>query len=370
MDFAAQQWGAEPVPCRRVGVGACMSERVVMVGAGYWSQFQAEGWREAGAPLAAICNRHLASAQTLAQRLGVPACYDDIEAMLDAERPTLVDVCLPPVAQQAAVSAALARGIPTICQKPFGSDLKHAQAMTALAEAAGVPLVIHENFRFTPWFRELRRCIDAGLFGRVHSIAFRLRPGDGQGPQAYLDRQPYFQLMPEFLVRETAVHFIDSFRYLMGEVRAVTARLRQLNPVIAGEDAGLLLFEYDDLRTGLFDGNRLNGHPAVNPRRTMGEMWLEGERGVMRLDGNARLWWQPHHGTESHHAYDDGAGRGAFGGASTALQAHVLAHLRHGATLENGASNYLVNLQVQAAAYRSHATGQRVVMAGFDPQHL
>jgi predicted dehydrogenase len=203
----------------------------------------------------------------------------------------------------------------------------------------------------------------------VHGVAFRLRPGDGQGAQAYLDRQPYFQQMPEFLVRETAVHFIDTFRFLMGEVRAVTARLRKLNPVIAGEDAGVLIFEYDDDRTGLFDGNRLNEHPAQNLRRTMGEMWLEGERGVMRMEGQARLWWQPHGGSESPHAYDDGAGRGAFGGASTALQAHVLAHLRHGTPLENAAHDYLANLHVQTAAYHSHASGRRVPMAGFDPHH-
>lgn len=346
-----------------------MNERIVMVGAGYWAQFQVEGWRDAGAPLVAIGNRHIENAQALAQRYGVPRCYSDIATMLDAERPTLVDVVLPPVAQEAAVRAAIERGIPTICQKPFGANLEQAEAMTALAEAAGVPLVIHENFRFAPWFREMRRCIDAGVFGRVHSIAFRLRPGDGQGPQAYLDRQPYFQQMPEFLVRETAVHFIDTFRFLMGDVRAVTARLRRLNPVIAGEDAGLLIFEYDDERTGLFDGNRLNGHPATNLRRTMGEMWLEGEHGVMRLDGHAQLWWQPHQGTETCHDYDDGTGRGAFGGASTALQAHVLAHLRQGTALENGAREYLANLHVQAAVYHSHASGRRVPMAGFDPHH-
>jgi len=150
-------------------------------------------------------------------------------------------------------------------------------------------------------------------------------------------------------------------------VRAVSARLRRLNPVIAGEDAGVLIFEYDDARTGLFDGNRLNEHPATNLRRTMGEMWLEGERGVMRLDGEARLWWQPHGGNEARHAYDDGADRGAFGGASTALQAHVLAHLRDGAPLENAARDYLVNLHVQAAAYHSHASGRRVLMSAFDP---
>lgn len=343
-----------------------MNERVVMVGAGYWAQFQVEGWRDAGAPLCAIANRHLDAAQALAHRYGVPACYSDVARMLDEQAPALVDVCLPPVAQAAAVRAALERRIPTICQKPFGTDLAQAESLTAMAEAAGVPLVIHENFRFAPWFREMRRCIEQGLFGRLHGAAFRLRPGDGQGPSAYLDRQPTFQQMPEFLVRETAVHLIDTFRYLLGEIRAVTARLRRLNPVIAGEDAGLLIFEHDDDRSSLFDGNRLNGHPSGDPRRTMGEMWLEGERGVMRLDGEARLWWQPHGGTEAAHAYDDGAGRGAFGGASTALQAHVLAHLRSGAPLENTARDYLVNLQVQLAAYRSNASGQRIRMADFD----
>jgi predicted dehydrogenase len=172
--------------------------------------------------------------------------------------------------------------------------------------------------------------------------------------------------MPQLLVRETAVHFIDTFRYLMGEVRAVTARLRRLNPVIAGEDAAVIHFEFDDDRTGLFDGNRLNDHVAQNTRRTMGEMWLEGEAGVLRLDGDARLWFKPHGGNESEHAYDRG-GAGAFGGACTALQAHVLSHLAHGTALENDAASYLTNLAVQAAVYQSHATGRRVVLDRFDP---
>jgi D-apiose dehydrogenase len=343
-----------------------MEECIAMVGAGYFAQFQLEGWRDAGAPVAALCDLDVVRANTLARRFDDPRCFTNAADMFDAVQPTLVDVVLPPQAQASVVRAALERHIPTICQKPFGVDLAEAEAMTAFAEAQGTPLVVHENFRFTPWFRECRRLIDAGHFGRLNGITFRLRPGDGQGASAYLDRQPYFQKMPQLLVRETAVHFIDTFRFLMGEVLAVTARLRRLNPVIAGEDAGLLLFEFTDEATGLFDGNRLNDHVAQNPRRTMGQMWLEGERGVLRLDGDARLWWKPHHGAETEHVYAQG-GTGAFGGACTALQAHVLAHLRTGAALHNSARDYLINLHVQAAVYHSHATGRRVVMAQFDP---
>jgi D-apiose dehydrogenase len=330
-----------------------------MVGAGYFAQFHLEGWRDSGAPVMALCDLDSARAEALAKRYESPRCFASASEMFDAVRPTLVDVVLPPHAQAEVVRAALQRRIPTVCQKPFGADLAEAEALTAFAEAQGTLLVVHENFRFTPWFRECRRLIDANHFGRLHAISFRLRPGDGQGPQAYLERQPYFQTMPQLLVRETAVHFIDTFRYLMGEVHAVTARLRRLNPVIAGEDAGLVIFEFADAATGLFDGNRLNDHVAHNPRLTMGEMWLEGEHGVLRLDGDARLWWKPQHGTEAEHDYTRGS-VGAFGGACTALQSHVLAHLRHGAPLENSARDYLDNLRVQAAIYESHATGRRI----------
>jgi predicted dehydrogenase len=336
--------------------------RIAVVGAGYFAPFHLEGWQQAGAQVVALCDLDAARAQALALRFGIEQTFADVAQMLNAVDVDLVDVVLPPQAQAAVVRAALDRRRATICQKPFGRDLADAGAMTAWAEAANVPLVVHENFRFTPWFRESRRLIDAGLFGRLYGLTFRLRPGDGQGPRAYLARQPYFQQMPQLLVRETAVHFIDTFRYLCGEVLAVTARLRRLNPVIAGEDAGLVIFEFDDDRMALFDGNRLNDHVAANPRRTLGEAWIEGEAGVLRLDGDARLWWKPHHGDEAEHSYERG-GDSAFGGACTALQAHVLAHLHSGAPLENQARDYLVNLQVQAAIYHSHDIGARVSMA-------
>jgi predicted dehydrogenase len=209
--------------------------------------------------------------------------------------------------------------------------------------------------------------MDAGQLGTPHGVAFRLRPGDGQGPRAYLDRQPYFQTMPRLLVVETAIHWIDTFRFLLGEVEAVYARLRKINPMIAGEDAGYIVFEFAGGATGLFDGNRLNDHVAANPRRTMGEMWLEGSAGVLRLDGEARLWWKPHQSGEAEHRYDRGPSDAFGGGACERLQRHVVRHFLAGAPLENTAREYLANLRVQEAAYRSHAEGRRIELTGFRP---
>jgi predicted dehydrogenase len=342
--------------------------RVAAAGAGYFSQFQYLGWRNIPeVELVALSNRDRGKGEAMATRFGVPRVFGEFEEMLDATRPDLVDIITPPPTHRAFVAAAVARRIPVICQKPFGESYADAVAMTELAERAGVPLVVHENFRWEPWYREAKRLIEAGQLGTLHSVAFRLRPGDGQGPRAYLDRQPYFQTMPRLLVVETAIHWIDTFRFLMGEVEAVYARLRKVNPVIAGEDAGYIVFEFAGGATGLFDGNRLNDHVAANPRRTMGEMWLEGSAGVLRLDGEARLWWKPHQRDEIEHRYDSGPTDTFGGGACEWLQRHVVRHFLEGAPLENTAREYLVNLRAQEAVYRSHAEGRRIELAGFRP---
>jgi predicted dehydrogenase len=342
--------------------------KVLGVGAGYFSQFQYMGWqRMQDATCVGIVNRDQAKARVLADRFGVPQIFADLDVALAAVEPDLVDIITPPPTHRDMVDRCVARGVPAICQKPFGADWADALAITAIAERAGVPLVVHENIRWTPCYREAKRLIDTGVLGTPHAVAFRLRPGDGQGPRAYLDRQPYFQQMPRLLVMETAIHWIDTFRYLMGEVDAVTARLRRMNPVIAGEDAGYIVFEFAGGTTGLFDGNRLNDHVAANPRRTMGELWLEGSAGVLRLDGDARLWWKPHHGDEVAHAYDPGPADTFAGGACEWLQRHVVRHFIEGAPLENTARAYLANLRVQEAVYRSHLEGRRISLAGFDP---
>lgn len=342
--------------------------RVLGVGAGYFSQFQYLGWqRIAGVECVGIVNRDSAKARALAERFGIAAVFSSLDDALAATQPQLVDIITPPETHHAFVAQCVAAGIPAICQKPFGTDYADALAITELAEAAGVPLVIHENIRWQPWYREAKRLLDAGRLGTLHSVAFRLRPGDGQGPRAYLDRQPYFQNMPLFLIKETAIHWIDTFRYLAGEVQSVYAALRRINPVIAGEDAGVVVFGFDCGATGLFDGNRLNDHVATNPRRTMGEAWIEGSAGVLRLDGEARLWWKPHQGAEAEHAYDRGPDDTFGGGACEWLQRHVVAHFRSGAPLENTAREYLTNLRVQAAVYHSAAVHRRIVLARFDP---
>jgi D-apiose dehydrogenase len=349
--------------------------RVAIIGAGYFSQFHARGWAQMNnAQIVAICDPAREKAAALAKQCQLNeavSVHDSVEQMLDQVKADIVDIVIPPDSHNAVVTAAIQRCQRVICQKPFGRDYAEAVALTDAAEEAGVSLVVHENFRFMPWYREAKRLVDTGSLGRLHQLSFRLRPGDGQGESAYLSRQPYFQKLLRFLIAETGIHFVDVSRFLFGEIVAVTARLRRINPHIAGEDAGVVLFEFANGALGNFDGNRCNEHVAEDLRRTMGEMWLETSTGVLRLDGDARLWWKPHagkvHEQEREHVYERGDLTTFGGGACGLLQQHVLDSFVAGKKSENTARDYLTNLRIQEAIYESHEGKKRIEIQHFVP---
>jgi predicted dehydrogenase len=328
--------------------------RVAAIGTGYFSQYHYDGWsRIPDASLVGICTRsNKEKLHDIASRYGVNDTYLDAATMLDEIEPDLVDIITTPETHMKFVALASERGIPAICQKPLAPTYEEACEIVTLAEEADSLLVVHENWRFKPWFREIRAMIDSGIIGQPFSIAFRLRPGDGQGPDAYLARQPYFQKMPRFLIHETGIHMVDVFRFLMGEVTGVFARLRRLNPNIAGEDAGYVVFDFTS-GAGVFDGNRLSDAPARNPRLTMGSLLVEGPLGTIRLDGDGLIWIKPHGKEEYLHEYN-WEDRGYSGDCVHALQAHVVAHLLNGFPIENTAREYLRNVEIEKAIYSSN----------------
>jgi hypothetical protein len=133
----------------------------------------------------------------------------------------------------------------------------------------------------------------------------------------------------------------------------VLADLRRLNPAIAGEDAGLIIFDLPGGVRGVLDGNRLADHAADNTRRTMGELLVEGSAASVRLDGQGRLWLRAH-GSREEAQVGFGFNDTAFGGDCVFnLCDHVARHMLDGAPLENEASDYLVVQAIERACYAS-----------------
>ena len=330
---------------------------VACVGAGYFASFHHEAWqRHPDCDLIAVADQDIAKASAT----GAPA-FSELSEILQIQTPDIIDLVVPPPAHAALVQTAIAaRPKAIICQKPFGTSIAEAEMLAKAAHDAGVPLIIHENFRFQPWYREAYKAMEDGVIGDVHQITFRLRTGDGQGPRAYLDRQPYFQTMPRLLVHETAVHWIDTFRYLLGQIRGVYADTRRMNPVIAGEDAAHILFDFNGTQRALFDGNRLLDHAAENCRTTLGEALIEGTEGTLDLRGDGSLWLRRFGEQISHPILAAQHWPGFAGDCVYALNNHVVRALAGEGEFENEASDYITVRHIEEAIYTSARDQRRI----------
>lgn len=334
--------------------------RGVGLGAGYFSHYQYEAWnRIPEVEMVAIYNRTEAKAREAAERHGIARIYTDWRAMLDAELPGFVDIITPPETHEEMCAEAARRGIPIICQKPLAPTFAESRRIVENARAAGVRFMVHENWRWQPWYRKIREIANSGEIGAFTHLSFRMRTGDGWGEDAYRARQPFFREYPRLLVYETGVHFIDTFRYLLGEITEVYANLRQLNPVIRGEDTGQLFFRHASGATSILDANRYNENESEDPRFTFGDLRIDAMGGHLTMDTAATLRLKPL-GKPAYEVEYPHERRGFAGDCVYALQRHFVDCLQSGEEFEGNGEDYLKTLRVVDAVYESAARRQVV----------
>jgi len=341
--------------------------KVCVVGAGYYAQFHLAAWaRMSGVEIVGIADMDSKRARQAVVAWPDANVFHDAEDMVHRCKPDLVDIITPEATHGPLVGLLAGKSRTLMCQKPMAPTLEAARVMADVASQAGTELLIHENFRFQPWFREARHLLDEGVLGVPQQLTFRFRPGDGRGPDAYLQRQPYFRTMKHFLVHETVVHYTDTFRYLLGEVRCVTARLRRVNPAIAGEDAGIVVYEFASGAIAILDANRDLEHDAAEPRYTQGSMLLEGGLATWRLDGMARTWLRRRgQASETHHT---SFARVVPNGDSVFNYLTAMVKALSGDSASNAdieasrASAYLHNVEIEQAIYQSAAEGRTITL--------
>ncbi|MCA9128968.1 MAG: cyclase family protein [Planctomycetales bacterium] len=337
--------------------------RGLVIGAGYFSDFHLDAWyRLPGAEIVCVCDLDRDKARHMANKHGVPEASSDVAAALDRQDLDFVDIVTPPRNRIELVRQAIERGLPTICQKPLADDFAAAREIVDLVRSHDVPFMVHENFRFQPWYREMKRLLDDEAIGsKLHSINVRSRMGDGWGPEAYLSRQPYFRTMPRLLVHETGVHFVDTFRFLAGEIVQCQALLRRLNPDIVAEDAGQLTFRFENGAIGVWDANRYNESLSPDFRYTFGEMVIEADGGSLWLDSDGTITIKKLGQSPTRHTYDPSR-LGFAGDCVAATQQHFLDVLDGKCAAETSPTEYLKTLQVVEALYVSSSQNRPITV--------
>jgi len=325
----------------------------VIIGGGYFSQFHCDAWnRIPQVYISALCDLEESRMKGVTQTFGIPNQYADYKEMLIKEKPDFVDIITPPETHYEIVAFAADLGINIICQKPLTPTYEESKKIVNYAKEKNISLVIHENFRFQPWHREIKKLIDQGEIGELFNLNFRSRMGDGWGDGAYLARQPYFREYKKLLIYETGVHYIDTFRYHGGEVDNVYAKLRQLNPIIKGEDAALMFLNFKSGSHALWDANRYNENNFKKSRYTFGEYLLEGSKGSIRLYPDGKMTIQKLGELEKEHFYIHND-VGFAGDCCYIFQKDYVDQFFGGRNFETSGENYLKTLRVQEAIYES-----------------
>ena len=332
--------------------------RIAIVGTGYFSQFHFDAWIRLQVKVVAICSLNENDAIYYSKKFNNCPIYSNFKKMIEEIDLDFIDIVIPPKDHLKLIKIAANKNVNIICQKPFTNSYSEAVDAVNISNKNNILLIVHENFRFQPWYIKIKSILDNNSLGELYNVSFRMRPGDGQGKDAYLDRQPYFQKMERFLVHETAIHIIDVFRFLFGEIESVFANLFKLNKHINGEDAGYILFNFKNGAKGFFDGNRLSDHIAQDRRLTIGEMFIEGSKGTLRLNRNGELFKRNFGSNKEVKISYKWQKKGFAGDSVFKCQSHILEHYLDGKNLYNSGNDYLQNLKIEEYVYKSNLVGK------------
>jgi D-apiose dehydrogenase len=339
--------------------------RFALFGAGFWARYQLAAWQELpGAQCVAVCDPVPEKAAELADRFGISVACADPQAVYDQHRPDFVDIVASPSAHGELVRQALARGVPAICQKPLAPTLDEARELAAAAEAAGVPLLVHENWRWQTPLRAVKQVLDSGVIGSV----FRGRIQYSNSFPVF-DAQPFLRTLEQFLLTDIGTHILDVARFLFGEMERLFCVTTRVQADLRGEDVATVLLR---TRSGAAVTCEMSYASRLEHDRFPETFVLiEGDRGSVELGPDYWVRVTTADGTQSRHCppprYPWADPR--FEVVQSSLVpclANLLSALREEGVAETTATDNLRTLALVFGAYRSAATGQ-VVELGVTP---
>ncbi|MFJ6994911.1 Gfo/Idh/MocA family protein [Streptomyces sp. NPDC003090] len=191
-----------------------------------------------GARVAAVADVDGERAKAVADAVEGCTAYTDPAAAIGAPGVDAVLVASPGAAHEAALTEALGRGLPVLCEKPLTPDAASALRVMRAEERLGRRLVqVGFMRRYDTEYTRLKALLDGGGLGRPLMLHQRHR--NAASP-------PWFT--GEMLLADSVVHEMDATRWLLGqEITAVTVmRPRPSGNAPEGvDDPQFVVFETD-----------------------------------------------------------------------------------------------------------------------------
>jgi D-apiose dehydrogenase len=335
--------------------------RGALIGCGYVSQFHLAAWSVVpDARIVALCDTDPERLARAGQRMPEARRYTRATELFDhGDDLDFVEICTQPESHLELVELAAGRRVHVLCQKPAASSRAELLAMIDACMAAGVRLMIHENWRFRPWYRALRGEIEAGTVGRpirlriAHHDTRALRP-DGQA------QQPYLGTMRRLILMDVGCHLVDTARYLMGEIEAVSASIGQFGRWTVGEDVAMVALSFAGGALGWLDMSWCTPPQGARPEWALNPTVVEGTDGTLRALPDGSLEWTGPDGRRERKPVPLPPDDQVYVEGYAAVHRHFIEGLLTGADHETSAADNLKTMDVIWAAYRSAEEGRTV----------
>ncbi len=257
--------------------------RAGLIGCGFFARNHLHAWKDISeVELVAVCDRDVPKAEAAGAEFGVAGVYGDAAEMFAREKLDFVDIVTTMPSHRPLVELAARHRVPTIVQKPFAPTWEDCVAMVEACEAAGVPLMVHENFRFQAPMMAARRVLESGAIGEVYfgRISFRTN-------YDVIANQPYLAREEQFIILDLGIHVLDLARVFFGEAETIYCQTQQIRKNIRAEDMATMMLRHANGATSVVDcsySSQLDPDPFPQTF-----LHLEGTRGSLQLLDGYRM---------------------------------------------------------------------------------
>jgi predicted dehydrogenase len=230
--------------------------RIGLIGAGWVTQHHLDAYKTLTerAQVVAVADPSADARHARAKAYGIPNSYADAAEMIAREALDAVDVATPRATHVAMCRLAASKGVAVLCQKPLAPSYEQARALVS-EWPQGVRLMVHENWRFRPHYRQIRQWLEEGRIGPVRQALMTIFTS-GLNP--------------------------DTLRYLLGPLALDGARLGHSCPGVRGEDRATLMMSSPQGAAVVLTGDFMAaGYPAAQFDR----LEIFGATGTIRLSG-------------------------------------------------------------------------------------
>jgi predicted dehydrogenase len=255
--------------------------RVGLIGAGNISKAHMRAFVEHPdrVCLAAVCDVSADAAHQRAAEHGVSSSsvYTDAEKMLREATIDAVDICTTHASHADLTILAASQGRHVLVEKPMATTLGQCRAMIEAADRAGTILMVAQMQRYDPSYRGIRRLVAEGTLGAIRAC----RLDAMQNLRGYVLPGHWLYdgaVAGGGIVISVMIHPIDLMRYLIGDVRRVTAACRTIDSAFinGAEDYAAGVIEFKNGAIGdLFGTYSSTRHPYSE------SFYIFGERGTV-----------------------------------------------------------------------------------------